>query len=179
VPWFDVGVVVRFAGDFGAGVSYSRLSDRSRASVAAAIPHPFYFNQPREVAGTIDGVRHKEAATHVNLVYVFARPRFDVALGGGASFFSVEQQLVSDIVYAESYPYDTAEFVDGVLAADTVSKTGYNVSVDVVYKVSDTWGVGGLLRFSRARVPFQVNNVDAGRVNVGGLQAGGGLRVMF
>ena len=53
------------------------------------------------------------------------------------------------------------------------SKTGFHGGAGLTWKLGPRWGVGGLLRYSRATVPF------AGRVAAGGLQAAGGLRVLF
>ena len=76
-------------------------------------------------------------------------------------------------------PYDTASFADATLTTERESKVGYNAGADVVWKFSRRWGLGGLIRFSRARVPFAVGELDAGAMKVGGLQAGGGLRLLF
>ena len=179
LPFVDLGVALRLAGNLGAGVSVSYLTNREEAEVTAQIPHPFYFNQLRPISGTVSGVLHKELATHTNLVYLIASPRIDLMLSGGASFFQVEQGFVSDVLYAEAYPYDAASFLDATLTRERESKVGYNAGADVTWKFSRRLGLGGLIRFSRARVPFAVGELDAGTVKVGGLQAGGGLRLLF
>jgi hypothetical protein len=177
LPFVDFGVALPLAGNLGAGVSVSYLTNRGEAEVTAQIPHPFYFDRPRPISGPVSGVRHKELATHINLVYFVPSPDIDLMFSGGASFFQVEQSLVSDIIYAETYPYDTASFVDATLTTARESKLGYNVGADVTWKLSPQWGLGGLFRFSRARVPFTVGALDAGTVTVGGVQAGVGLRL--
>jgi hypothetical protein len=179
LPVLDVGVVLRLAGNLGAGVSVSYLTNRSEAQVSAQIPHPFYFDQRRSIGGTVSGVLHEELAVHTDLAYLVALRRIDFILSGGASFFRLEQSFVSDVIFAEAYPYDTASFVTATLAADRASKVGYNAGADVTWKFSPRWGLGGLIRFSRARVPLAIGELDAGTVEVGGLQAGGGLRVIF
>lgn len=179
VPFFDAGLAVRLAGNFGAGVAVSYLVNTDAAEVKADIPHPFFFNRPRAITGLAEGVHHSELATHVDAVYVIASSPIDLALFGGASFFRVNQDFVSDVLYAESYPYDTASFVSARLTRANASKIGYNAGADVTWKLGERWGIGGLLRYSRARIPFATAGVDAGTSDVGGLQAGGGLRVMF
>jgi hypothetical protein len=179
VPWFDGGIAVRLAGNLGAGVAVSFLSNTSTAAVSASIPHPFYLNQPRAIGGEVSGVQRREVATHLDLVYVIASPRIDLALSGGATLFRVDQSFLTDVVFSEMYPYDAADFVSAPLEDASGSKTGYNVGADVTWKVSPRWGFGGIIRFSRASVPFEVNGLDVGTIDVGGLQAGAGLRVMF
>lgn len=179
VPFFDIGLAVRVAGNFGAAIAVSYLTNTDDADVRAQIPHPFYFGQPREIAGTASRMKHNEAAAHTNLVYVIASPRIDLMLFGGASFFRVEQSFVSDVIFSEEYPYDTATFMSATVTKTRASKAGYNAGADVTWKLSPRWGVGGLIRFARARVPFGVDDHDFGRVDVGGLQAGAGVRLLF
>ncbi len=179
MPLFDADVTFRLKGNLGAGVSMSVLSGKADAVVSAQIPHPFFFNQPRTVTGRASNVTHREVATHTDLVYVIVSEGIDLALSAGASFFRVDQDLVSDITYTETYPYDTATFSNAPTTRVTVTKVGYNLGADATWKLSPLWGVGGLVRFARARVPLSVNGLGAGTVNAGGLELGGGLRLMF
>lgn len=178
-PFIDGGVAVRLAGNIGVGLSISYLTNKDDADVTADIPHPFFFNRQRSISGQATDVQHNELATHLDLVYLVVSPRIDLALSGGASFFSVEQDFVSDVVYADVYPYDTASFVRAELTREKESKTGYNVGADVTWKLTPRWGIGGLLRFSRARIPFTIGDLDLGTITAGGLQAGAGIRVIF
>lgn len=179
LTFFDGGIAVRLAGSLGVGVAISYLTDTDSAEVAADIPHPFFFKRPRRISGQVANVLHKELATHINAVYVVASRRIDLTLSGGASLFSVEQDFVTDVAFTETYPYDTARFASATLTRATASKTGYNAGADVTWKIADTWGIGGLLRYSRADVPFTAGGLDVGTVEAGGLQAGAGLRLIF
>jgi hypothetical protein len=178
VPFVDVGVALRLAGRLGAGISVSYLTSTREAEVTAQIPHPFYFNQARRITGTVPGVRHAELAAHTDLVYLLMSSRIDLTVSGGASLFRVGQTFVSDVIYAEAYPYDAASFVDATLTTVSRSAIGYNAGADVTWKFSPRWGLGAMIRLSRARVPFTVAETDAS-VEVGGLQVGGGLRMTF
>ena len=179
VPMVDIGASLRVAGNLALGVSVSYLTNTGEADVAARIPHPFYFGQPRSIAGSVTGVEHKELTTHTDLMYAISSRRIDLVLFGGASFFRVDQTFVSDVTYSELYPYDTASFVDATFASDRRSKVGYNAGADATWKLSRKWGLGGMIRFAHARVPFTVGDIDAGSTEVGGLQAAGGLRLVF
>jgi hypothetical protein len=110
VPLFDGGIVVRIAGNLGAGVAFSSLTRTDEAQITARIPHP----------------------------------------------------------------YDTASFARSEVNRQRASKPGFHGGADVTWKLGPRWGLGGLLRYSKASVPFGGRSVDAG-----GLQAGGGLRVLF
>ena len=172
-PLFDGGIVVRIAGNLGAGAAFSSLTRTDEAQIAARIPHPFFFNQLRAIEGT-SSVEQKEFATHLSAVYMVAFDRLDVALLGGLSLFQLDKDFVVDVVYDESYPYDTATFARSEISRASASKTGFHAGADVTWRLGRRWGIGGLLRYSRASVPFEGRSIDAG-----GLQAGGGVRVLF
>jgi hypothetical protein len=177
MPWFDTGVTVTVVGRLGIAVSVSYLSHTSTARVEADIPHPFFFNRRRAISGQVDDVRHGELATHLDAVYLLPWRRLDVALSGGASVLRVEQSFVSDVDYAESYPYDAAGFRAATLTTQTRNATGYNAGVDVTWKVSPMWGVGALVRYTGATIPFATTAIDFGSHRAGGLQVGAGVRV--
>lgn len=110
----------------------------------------------------------------MSAVYLMAARPVEIAVMGGLTAFNVEQDLVADVAYAQAFPYDTASFAQAVLTPQRNSKAGYHVGVDFTWKFVPRWGIGGLVRYSRASVPLNGTLIDAG-----GLQAGGGLRVMF
>src|SRR5712672_1414986 len=53
---FDGGAQFRIAGGFGVGVAASWFSKAKDATVAAALPHPFFFGTPRSITGPADGL---------------------------------------------------------------------------------------------------------------------------
>jgi hypothetical protein len=179
-PMFDISGWVRLAGRVGAGVAFSTVSRSSDASIAASIPHPFYFNQFRAISGTQSNVTSRERAVHLDAVVIAASTdRIELAVFAGATLFSVRQDLITDVAYIESYPYDTAEFRTAKTVRDSQSKVGYNVGTDVSWALSEHVGIGGLLRFSRADVTYAPSAGNVASAKVGGLQAGGGLRLRF
>ena len=94
LPLFDGGIVVRLAGNLGAGVAFSSLARTDEALITARLPHPFFFNQPRAIDGTTS-VEHQEFATHLSGVYVVVSRRFDVALLAGLSLFQLHKDFVA------------------------------------------------------------------------------------
>jgi hypothetical protein len=95
-------------------------------------------------------------------------------LSGGLSLFNVEKAFIADVTYTETYPYDSATFSEAVLRRESLSETGFHAGADATFKLGRSWGVGGLVRYSKASVPFNDGSLD-----VGGLQLGGGVRVIF
>jgi hypothetical protein len=179
-PLFDVDAWVRLVGRVGVGVAFSSATRSDEAAITASVPHPFFYNQLRAINGTQSDIKGQERAVHIDLVVLAAAtPQLELAVFGGATSFTVKQDLVTDIAYIEAYPYDTAEFRTAITTRASTSKLGYNAGADVTWSFSEHIGVGGLFRFSRASVTYDVASGDEASATLGGLQAGGGLRVRF
>ncbi len=179
VPMFDLGAQLRLQRNLGVAVSVSYLAGDYEADVEGEIPHPLYFGQPRAISGRTSRVSHGELAVHTNLVYMLPMRSVDVFVFGGASFFRVEQDFVTDVHFNETYPYDAAVFARADLLEATARRTGMNAGADFTWRLGPGWGLGGLVRYSRANVPFDLNGIDVGTPRVGGVEAAGGLRIVL
>ena len=148
------------------------------ASTTSSVPHPFFFNQPREVTGDATGVKRSETAVHVQAMYlVEPGGRLRLVLSGGPSFFTVEQDLVTEVTITETFPFDTAAFASARKSREKGSAAAFNVGADVMWMLNRTLGVGGLVRFSQASVDLDAPanrtiSVDAGGVYAGGRESG-------
>ena len=161
----------------GAGVS--RYSRRAAATVHAQLPHPFFDNQFREVEGTTSTLRG-ETATHLFVGWMMPlSDRLRVILTAGPSLLSVEQTLVTGVQYAETYPYDTAEFTDATTRRSSRSATGFNAAADVMWMFTPRIGAGVLVQATRARVRVTAGDNRTFTVDAGGAQAAAGIRVVF
>ena len=179
-PAFDVGAAVRLWRGLGAGVGFSSFTRDETAPTVSQVPHPFFFEQPREVVGDATGITRTESVVHVQAVYVIdPRGPWRVVVGAGPSFFNVEQDLVTQVRFSESFPFDTATFTTADQQRVTASATGFNVSGDVSWMFSRNFGVGALVRFSRVSVDLEAPGDRTIPVDVGGAQAGGGIRIVF
>ena len=103
VPWFDGGLAVRLFRNAGVGFSVSMASRTGEAEVSATVPPPFFFGQPRSIAG-VASVEHRELAAHLSGVYRMAGRFVEVAFAGGLSVFTVEKDVVTDVEYAQAFP---------------------------------------------------------------------------
>ena len=176
---FGGGAMVRLWRDLGIGVAGSRFEQRAAVPVRASIPHPFFFNRDRAIDGESGRLTRRDTALHVEAIYLVpVSAHVNVALSGGPSFFRIEQQLVSDVTFAEEYPYDTATFTGVVAEREKRDATGFNAGVDTIWRFSRYVGAGVLVRFTKASTTL----TPAGRsvkVDAGGLHVGGGLRILF
>ena len=175
---FDGSIGVRVWRRVGVGVAVSTYAPDAGGTVTARIPHPLHFNQHREVTGGADLTR-KETAIHANLLYfVPAGERLQVIIGAGPSYFQADQTFVNDVLYAHEYPFDTAEFLGIDSDGESGSALGFNATLDVAWKFSRTFGLGALVRYTQASVPFSPGEREV-TIDVGGFQAGIGARVSF
>jgi hypothetical protein len=171
---FDIGGAAHIWRGLGAGVAVTRFEDARDIAIEGTLPHPFFFRTDRAVSGTTPGTR-EELATHVSATYFIpAGRRMQVVVFGGPSIFNVQQTVVTELKYTQQFPYDSVAFSPPTVVTEKETKVGYHVGADVAYYFSKVVGAGGIVRFSRASVPFSLGDRDAGGVSVGG-----GLRLRF
>ena len=175
---FDVSGAFVVWQNLAVGAGLTRFSTSTPTTIDAQIPHPFFFNQLRSVTGEYEGDR-TELAVHIQAKWIApVSDKLLITVFGGPSFFQVDQSIVSDFDYTESYPFDTATFAGAVADTQSESKMGFNVGGDVAYYFSPQVGVGGMVQYSGATVEVTVPSGTTD-VKAGGLQVGGGLRLRF
>ena len=176
----DLGASVRLWRQVGLGVGVSRFQTTGAAGVAAGLPHPFHLEQFRAIDGSVAAAR-RETAIHVQVrVGATVANRLDVTLFGGPTFFDVAQALVADVLFTDTYPYDTATFSSAPTVRQSASAVGFNAGVDLATYLTPIVGVGALVRFSRAIIDLtQPDGGGSLAVTAGGLHVGGGLRLRF
>jgi hypothetical protein len=177
---FDGGGGVRLWKNLAAGVAVSSFTREESAATRSNFPHPFFFEQPREVTGDATGVKRSETAVHIQAMYLVnpgGRLRF--VLSGGPSFFSVEQDLVTEVTIAETFPFDAATFASAQKTREKGSAPAFNVGADVMWMLGRRFGVGGVIRFSRAAIDLDAPGGRTITVDAGGVYAGGGVRLLF
>lgn len=181
----ESGPVVDFSGgarlwrNLGFGVSVSLYRKDADASVTANLPHPFFLGSARTISGN-SLLYHEERAIHLHaLVAVPVNPAFTVTVFGGPTVFTVWQDLVTDVRFTHSYPYDDAAFAGVVTQEQSQSTVGFHAGVDVAYYFTGAVGVGWLTRFSTATIDLPSAGDRPVSVTTGGFHAAGGLRLRF
>jgi hypothetical protein len=166
--------------DLVVGVAVSWLGSSGKAGVTAKVPHPFFFNTFRDVQGSSPSLARTEVAAHPFVMWmVRLRPRLQLGLFGGPSYFYVSQALVTDVDVYDTYPYDTAAFAAAQTEDRSASRFGFHVGADFAYLLRKQVGLGAMVRYSRASVRFAVTTGQVVTSLAGGLEASGGLRVRF
>ena len=178
-PAFDVAGGIAVTRRFALGVGLTRFSYSTSSALSGSVPHPFFFNRPRTVTGDVVGLNRDELAVHVQAQLIApVGPRLQVMAFGGPSFFRVEQELVTNFTWVDSYPFDDASFGAATTIGAKGSSVGFNTGVDVAFFFTPQVGVGGTFQFSRATV--EISGATASQdVKAGGTTGGGGLRFRF
>lgn len=175
----DGSLTARVWKEIGAGVAVSQGTRSGSALVDARIPHPLLFQQPRTVAGSQSALDTAETGVHIYLAYaVRATRRLTVTPFGGPSFLHLARELVRDVTYNESYPYDAATFSSAPTRRATAGAIGVNAGVDLRWMFARSVGIGGLVRFTRATIDLSAGDRSL-PVRAGGIQAGAGIRLVF
>lgn len=175
-PGFDAGGGVRVWRRLAVGVDVSRVSRANSADVTAQVPHPLQFNKPRSVAGTASDLDRAELGVHVLLSWVVPlSDRWQVAVSGGPSWITVDQDLVTDVTVNQTYPFDTATFAGVVTQKVSKGHLGANAGVEAAFLMTPRVGLAFGARYSHAHVPLTASaSTDAG-----GAHVTAGLRLRF
>jgi len=162
----------------GGGLEFAATSQT--LDVTGRLPHPFQFNQYREVNGTASGLSRNETLAALELSWLFAvARRVDMFVFGGPAYIHVRQDMATTVQFTETYPYDTATFSSLQSSSLSDSAAGFTVGADVSYMVNRSVGVGGHVRFSRASATLSPASGQQTTIDLGGFQIGGGLRFRF
>jgi hypothetical protein len=179
-PVFSVRGGMRVWKNLAIGADVGVASTSQRVDVTGRLPHPFMFNQFREVEGTASGLDRFETMLAIEASWLIAvRRRVDMFLFAGPAYINVRQDMVTRIQFTESYPFDSASFTGVESTSDSGGAVGVTAGADVAYLVSKSLGVGGQLRYSYASATLRPAGQPATVVGLGGLQLSVSGRVLF
>jgi hypothetical protein len=182
-PFFDAGVAVRVFSRLYAGMSASFVDSMGAGSVTADVPHPLLFNQKRTVTGEVPNIHRRETAGHFQVSWTTpAAGGLEFSLFGGPSIFNTEQTYITALTLGldkEVYPFDTFAFAGGTTTTIKQNIAGYNAGVDMTWRFAKHFGAGVLFRYAHGQKNFTPTGGAPFKVEVGGLHAGGGLRVIL
>jgi hypothetical protein len=181
--FFGSGVDFRVVKNLTVGVAYHQETNSADSAITGSIPHPIFFNRPRNISATAGGLYRRENAVHLSLGWIVPiTSKLDVLVSGGPSFFRLSQDVVSEVTVAERGGAFTELVVAPTVGEQKRSVTGYNVSADATYifwqNDSVRLGAGGFFRYTEAKtdVRLLVSDFDT---TVGGMQFGFGARIRF
>ena len=175
---FDIGGGYR-TNRYGIGIAYTRFKSTNSAAISGSIPHPIFFDQPRTVSSTLDGLEHTEHVVHLQAYYfVPIAEKMDVGVFIGPSFFSVRQDYVTGLnAFTESSDFSTVAIPTGRGTAED-SPVGFNIGGEVTYSITRNIAGAFLLRFSRANADLDFDGATHSW-KAGDVQVGAGIRLRF
>lgn len=173
---YDFTTGGRVAGNLGVGFAFTWGKDTSDAQVTGDVPHPFFFNQPRALAGTTP-IAREDLAIHIAGMWLLPITEdFQMAVFGGPTWFQITQQALTSVDVDDEYPFDAVTLGSVTTERRKGSRWGYNAGIDASYFFTQYLGIHGLLRYSRATIGL---GSSAGSIEAGGVQGGGGLRIRY
>ena len=180
-PAVDVGYGRRLGSRYGIAVSGSFVQGTAIAAIDASVPHPFFFDFPREATGTSSRLRQREIGFHVS-----GQLRMPIPLGGllifsaGPTVFHVAQDFASGISTAErGFPFDDVDIRPTTVERQTITAIGYHAEFDAIFDVTSRYGVGVLARYSRASPGITLEGNAQPGLDLGRLQVLAGARIGF
>ena len=178
--FFDGAAGVRFWKNLAFGVAVSSSSTSGSAQVVGNVPHPLFYSRSRTVTGDRPTVDQRQIAYHGQLTwFVPLTDKLDVAISGGPSIYSVDQQVLSQVTVNNSGErYDTASIAQMLNKTANGSGFGGNIGFDITYLFTDMLGGGLMLRWGSGSVELG-SATSSKSIEVGGLQVGLGARVRF
>jgi hypothetical protein len=181
---FDVGAGIRLANHVGVGVTTSWFQHAGSGAFDLKVPNPLVANKPLDLTGTVSGLKRNELGIHVQGLYaVPLGRRARMLVAGGPSIFQTKQDLVRSIEFDTLPGFTSLKFDQALVTEVKKTVVGFNVSADVTWALASHLGVGTVTRYSRANVTLDPGAESAVsraiELHAGGLQVGGGIRLLF
>lgn len=176
----DGGARVRVSRTLSVGAVGFIASSSASGTLDANVPHPFYFGQLRPVSGDLSRLSHLERGVHVELAYpVSIKKGREITVFGGPSIINSKQELVTDLRYTDSYPYDTASFGSAILTQVSKTVVGAHAGADVTWRLSRSARAGALVRYTFANLSLTPAAGNTADMHAGGFQVAGSLRLLL
>jgi hypothetical protein len=181
---FDAGAGVRLKNNLGAGITASWFQRSSSGSFDLMVPNPIVANQPLDLAGSVSQLTRSELGIHIHGLYALTLGnRTRVMLAAGPSIFNTKHDLVRSIEFEKLPGFTGLKFDQALIAERKETVIGFNVGADITWTLASHLGIGALTRYTRAKAtldPGSESGVSrAIEVHAGGLQIGGGIRLLF
>ena len=178
---FDIGGGVRVWRNLALGLAVTSFSTSAGAVITGTVPHPLFFNRPRTGSAARTDLEHKELGVHFQAAWVIPlNEKISVTVAGGPSVFKVKQDLITAVGLAQEIGEPFTEVALGTASTTSANESGLgaNAGVDMTYLVTEQLGGGIFVRWTGATVNLPASG-GTQAIDVGGVQAGIGLRVRF
>ncbi len=159
------------------GVAVSVDEPESDVTVSGSIPHPLFFDRPRTASPLTVSLSDRLLGVHPQAVYfVPVTDAFEISFFAGPSFFRLSRAAVEGVALGpENAPlFASLAVSDITLTTNKATAVGASAGIDMTVMFSRVVGMGIFAKYVTGSVSVGTQSVD-----VGGAQAGGGLRFRF
>jgi hypothetical protein len=176
----------QFENGVGFGIHWMPAKYDYTVGLAIKIPHPNFFNAYATDADVTAGtLTRKDNAVDISITYVPRTPdKLRIRLFGGPTYFSVSQEMVSNIFFNQSFGIFNTSNVVTITEYDQEtaegSTWGFHGGVDVSYFFARHVGVGGVVRVNGGSVDIdEPLSEEKATLKLGGVLLGVGIRFRF
>lgn len=176
---FEASMGYRVQGRLAVAVTLSRSSGDLDVEMAAELPHPFFFDRPRSVQGTVGSPREQLSA-HLSWMWRIREGRkLEFAVLGGPSWIEFEQGVVVGASFDSEYPYNEAALTGPELLYHSTGTNGLHLGAEVAWWFRPRTGLVGTARHVHAPEEFELPDGTRLDLDAGGLQVSVGIRRRF
>jgi len=175
---FNASMGYKFASSIGIELGIDLCSRNILSDYSASIPHPLLFNSPRD-ADNEATYKLTENAVYLNLVYSIPISKFSLDVFGGPAYFLSKIELIKEIQFSDSYPY---EQISISASTEELKKNsfGFNAGASFNYNIAKGLDIFVNAQYFSSSVDFEpTSDIPGLKLTLGGFKAGVGLKILF
>jgi len=175
---FDVGVGYKFTDSIGVELGIDVCTRNISSDYSASIPHPLQFNSPRNDQKT-GSYKLTENVAYLNLIYSVAFSKFSVDIFGGPAYFLSSTELINEINFSHSYPYESIS-IDASNEKLEKNSFGFNAGSSLNFYLAKSFGIFIKAQYFSGSADFDPSSdIPELTLPLGGFKAGAGLKILF
>jgi len=175
---FDIAAGYKFSDSVGVELGVDICSRSINAGYNASIPHPLIFDYLRYAEDT-GSYTLKENAVYLNFVYSIAFGKFGFDIIGGPVYFLASTELINEIQFSESYPYESIG-MSAVITEVDKSIFGFNAGAGLNFYFIQNFGIYITACYLSGSADLDTGTEIPGiTLSLGGFKARAGLKILF
>ena len=175
---FNVSLGYKFSSSIGIELGIDLSSRNILSDYNTSIPHPLLFNSPRD-AEKEGSSKLTENAVYLNFVYSIPISKFSLDVFGGPAYFLSKIELIKEIQFSDSYPY---EQISISASTEEVKKNsfGFNAGASFNYNIAKGLDIFVNAQYFSSSVDFEpTSDIPGLKLTLGGFRAGAGFKILF
>jgi len=175
---FLAAVGFRITRSIGVELGVDVSSRNLESTYSTSVPHPLLFNNPRTAGGN-GSHSLSENTLFLNFVFGARFGKFGLDLFVGPAYIFSKAQIISEMSYSQSYPYDDISLSTSTKEV-SMNVFGFNGGARILFYFNDTVALFTGARFIGGKASFDPETgLPYPEITLGGFRAGGGLKILF